>query len=287
MNADVPSLAPSQSLSSRTRLIAILGDPVKHSLSPVFQNAAFEAAGLDAVYLALRTPADLLPGLLRGIAHAGGGGNVTVPHKEIAAASVDVPSEAVTITGACNTFWCEDGRVHGDNTDVYGFVGAVERLIGGGLSGARVLLAGAGGAARGALYALAREQADHVTIVNRSRERAQELRDRFAGRYDRVRIASVEEVAGEHFDLAVNSTALGLSPVDPYPLPLDGGPTFAAALDMVYAPERTSWVNALRERGLNADDGLEMLLQQGAAAFERWWGFPPSLVAMRDVMPLR
>lgn len=287
MNADNLSTPPQLALSSRTRLIAILGDPVKHSLSPVFQNAAFEAAGLDAVYLALRTPANLLPGLLRGVAHAGGGGNVTVPHKEIAATSVDVPSEAVRITGACNTFWYEDGRVHGDNTDVYGFARAVERLTGGGLTGARVLLVGAGGAARGALYALARENADHVAIVNRSRERAEELRNRFAGSYDRVRVASVDEVAGEHFDLVVNSTALGLSATDPHPLPLEGGPTFSAALDMVYAPERTPWVNALRERGINAEDGLEMLLQQGAAAFERWWGFPPSLVAMRDVMPLR
>jgi shikimate dehydrogenase len=201
---------------------------------------------------------------------------------------VDVATEAVTVTGACNTFWCEDGVVHGDNTDVYGFVRAVEQLIGReGIAGARVVLCGAGGAARGAMYALLREHADQVVIVNRSRERAEELRGRFVDSSDRIRIASATELRGERFDLVVNATALGLSPDDPLPLPLEGGPSFTAALDMVYAPSRTPWVNALRDRGINAEDGLEMLLQQGAAAFERWWGFPPSLVAMRDVMPLR
>src|SRR5690606_22711034 len=113
-------------ITAATRLVALLGDPVSHSLSPTFQNAAFDAAGLDAVYLALRVSATELPGLLRGIAHAGGAGNVTVPHKEVAARAVDVPTEEVVRTGACNTFWCEGDRVHGDNTDVTGFLRAIE-----------------------------------------------------------------------------------------------------------------------------------------------------------------
>lgn len=284
----VPPSSLRESLTSSTRLIAILGDPVKHSLSPVFQNAAFDAAGLDAVYLAMQTSAELLPGLLRGIALAGGAGNVTVPHKEIAAGAVDVATDAVSLTGACNTFWCEDGLVHGDNTDIHGFVRAAELLLGGrSLAGTRVLLLGAGGAARGAAYALVREGADRIVLSNRSMDRAAELRDRFASITNAIRVASRDAIEDEEFDLVVNATALGLSPSDPYPLPLDRGPEFGAALDMVYAPGRTPWIVALRDRGIIAEDGLEMLVQQGAVAFERWWGFPPSLVTMRDVLPSR
>ncbi len=275
-------------ISSRTRLVAILGDPVSHSLSPLFQNAAFRAAGLDAVYLALRTPAELLPGLLRGIALSGGAGNVTVPHKEIAAASVDVATEAVALTGACNTFWSEDGRVHGDNTDIHGFVRAAEQLLGGrSLAGIRVLLIGAGGAARGGVYGLAREGADQIVIANRSRDRAIEIRDRFASVTSAIRVASLDEIAHESFDLVVNATSLGLSADDPFPLPIDGSPSFEAALDMVYSPARTPWIRALRDRGIMAEDGLEMLLHQGAAAFERWWGFAPSIDRMRAALPAR
>lgn len=274
-------------ITSATRLVALLGDPVAHSLSPIFQNAAFDAAGLDAVYLALRSSSADLPALLTGVALAGGAGNVTVPHKEAAAAIVQAPSDAVCATGACNTFWFEDGEIQGDNTDVPGFLRAIDPLLGGSPAGARVLLIGAGGAARGAVHGLIESGADEVVIVNRSPERSEEIRSRFADRSSAVRISSLASISGEFFDLAVNATSLGLAPGDPLPLPLEKGPTFGAAFDMVYSPDRTPWVSALRDRGVPAEDGLEMLLQQGAVAFERWWGFPPSMVAMRAVLPIR
>ena len=107
--------------SSSTRVLALLGDPVLHSLSPAFQNAALRATGRDALYVALRCGGPDLPGLLRGLARAGGGGNVTVPHKGAAAEVVEEVTEAVQETGACNTFWLENGRIRGDNTDVAGF----------------------------------------------------------------------------------------------------------------------------------------------------------------------
>ena len=100
-------------IGASTRLFAVLGDPVAHSLSPGIQNPAIEAAGVDAVYVALRCGAGEVSGLMRGLAVAGGGGNVTLPHKEVAAAAVDEPSELVARTGACNTFWLEDGRPPG------------------------------------------------------------------------------------------------------------------------------------------------------------------------------
>jgi shikimate dehydrogenase len=107
-------------VSSRTRVFALIGDPVTHSCSPVIQNAALRDLGLDGIYVALQSNAEDMVGFVRGLARSGGGGNITLPHKEKAATVVDVPSSAVRRTGACNTFWLQDGKIHGDNTDVEG-----------------------------------------------------------------------------------------------------------------------------------------------------------------------
>ena len=131
--------------SALTRVFALLGDPVAHSLSPILQNAAIKRARVDATYVALRCGPHHLPGLLQGLARAGGGGNVTIPHKGTAAATVDAPSRRVRATGACNTFWLRRGRVHGENTDVPAFGEALKQVIAD-VRGSRVLIVGAGGA---------------------------------------------------------------------------------------------------------------------------------------------
>ena len=272
----------SPSLSTRTRLVALLGDPVAHSLSPVFQNAAIAAAGLDAVYLALRCDASELPGLIRGIARAGGAGNVTLPHKALAAETIDLALPAVLRTGACNTYWLEDGRICGDNTDVPGVTSAVRSLLGRDPAGARVLLLGAGGSSRAALAAMLDAGASQVVVANRTVVRARELVEGFASEGAPVVVAAPDSLDGEAFDLVINSTSLGLRETDALPLPIDDGPSFGAALDLVYSPASTPWVRALQARGVRAADGLEMLLFQGAASFERWWGIPAPLAAMRD-----
>lgn len=265
-----------------TRLVALLGDPVGHSLSPVFQNAAFRAAGVDGVYLPLRCDGDGLPGLLRGIALAGGAGNVTLPHKERAARVVDRTTSVVRRTGACNTFWYENGEVWGDNTDVHGFARAVHGLLGASPAGARVLLLGAGGAARAALCALTDAEAAEVVILNRDVHRAERLAAELPGRRTRVVAAhSVRGLRGESFTLAVNATSLGLRADDPLPLSPEHGLRLETALDLVYAPGETRWVRESRARGIRAADGVEMLLHQGAAAFERWWKRDAPLEAMR------
>ncbi|HEX7240452.1 MAG TPA: shikimate dehydrogenase [Longimicrobiaceae bacterium] len=275
--------------TAATRLVALLGNPVSHSLSPLVQNAALRAAGLDGVYLALRCGAAELPGLLRGIARAGGAGNVTVPHKEAAALAVERRTGAVERTGACNAFWSEGGEVWGDNTDVAGFAAAAAALLGREPRGARVLLLGAGGAARAVLCALADAGADQVVVVNRTPARADSLLERLRAPGTRLaRAASAEALAGERFDLAVHSTPLGLRPGDPLPLAPGRGPIVGAGLDLVYAPGgETPWVRALRAAGVPAADGTEMLLRQGAAAFRRWWGVPAPLEAMRAALPAR
>ena len=137
-------------INGATRVFAILGDPVSHSLSPVMQNAAFRALGLPAIYVPLQCSADDLPGLMRALGRAGGGGNVTVPHKEVAAYAVDVRRDLVATVESCNTFWDEEGRLVGDNTDVRGVLAALHRLE---LSNAPWLIAGTGGGGRAAVIA--------------------------------------------------------------------------------------------------------------------------------------
>jgi shikimate dehydrogenase len=272
--------------TAATRLLALLGDPVRHSLSPAFQNAAIRHLGLDAVYVALRCSSSDAPGLIRSLARAGGGGNVTVPHKQLAARAVEVPSDRVVRTGACNAFWLAEGRVHGDNTDVAGVGGAVRSLLGRSPAGASVLLLGAGGAASAAVCALADEGAGRIVIVNRTPERAHELSARFRAPGLRIATAdSVDELRGERFDLAINSTSLGLNAGDPLPLdPRASTLTVGAALDLVYSPRETQWVHEMRACGIPSADGKEMLVQQGAAAFRHWFGVDAPVEVMRAAL---
>jgi shikimate dehydrogenase len=273
------------SITASTRVLALLGDPVRYSLSPVIQNAAFELAGMDGVYVAVRCHPDDLVGFMRGLARAGGGGNITLPHKEKAASLVDVPSEAVRRTGACNTFWGDEkGSVHGDNTDVAGFRGALKGFIGD-ASGMQVLLLGAGGAARAALMGLLEEGVDEVVLLNRTGDRSRAVARRIGG--PRARVASgITEVQDGSFDLVVNSTSLGLSPSDPLPLDLEAMSRVGAVMDLVYGSQHTPFVRAALERGIRAIDGSEMLVHQGAASFERWWGEAAPVEAMREALGL-
>lgn len=260
-------------VSAATRLIALLGDPVAHSLSPVFQNAAFSAAGVDGVYVALRAPAEEVPGLIRGIALSGGGGNVTLPHKELAARAIDRPTDAVSRTGACNTFWAEGGQVCGDNTDVAGVAAAMLRVVGAPPTGARVLLLGAGGSARAVVAALVDGSVGRLELLNRTPERAAPLLALAAeGGVEAAFVSDPARTRGERFDLIVNATSLGIREGDPLPLDPAVGVDCAAVLDLVYSRRSTAWVRAWTERGVPAADGLDMLVAQGAASFERWWG---------------
>lgn len=272
-------------IDAGTRLVALLGDPVRHSLSPLIQNAAFSHLGLPGVYLALRTDAAMLPHLLRGIAAAGGAGNVTVPHKSAAVAALDRWTPAVERTGACNTFWAADGVVWGDNTDVAGFRAALAELRQESAAGAEVLLVGAGGAARAVLAGLEEEEGPaRVTILNRSPDRAAALVAGFPDTPLEIEIAPDGDAPrGARFDLVVNATSLGLHAADPFPIDPRLVET-AAALDLVYGPRETLWVRAMRAAGVAAVDGTAMLVHQGAAAFERWWGRAAPIEIMRDAL---
>ena len=267
-----------------TRLFALLGDPVTHSLSPALQNAAIKHAGVDATYVALRCSATDFSGLMFGLAHAGGGGNVTLPHKGSAAEMVDVASKRVRATGACNTFWLERGRVRGENTDVPAFTQALRRVIED-LHGAHVLIVGAGGAARAAVYALLEEGCDAITVLGRSRARGPQLR-RVAGRHTKklTYTTSASRVRGQGFDLVVNATPLGLRTTDRLPLRFEQLAGLTAVFDMVYKKGGTAWTSYAQALGIPAVDGKEMLVFQAAAAFAIWFDTEPPISTMRGVL---
>ncbi len=270
-------------ITARTRVLALFGDPVEHSASPEIQNAAFIEAGVDGVYIAVRCATEDLAGFMRGLALAGGGGNITLPHKEKAAAIVDVSSEAVRRTGACNTFWGQDGKVHGDNTDVEGFRRALRIFVDGPSQGIRALVLGAGGAARATLLGLLEEGAGEVLLYNRTSERAQAVARRIGGQRARV-VPLMEELGGERFDIVINTTRVGLNPDDPAPIDFEILDRAGAAMDLVYGKHQTSFVNAAERLGIRATDGMEMLVQQGAVSFESWWSKPAPIELMRDAV---
>jgi shikimate dehydrogenase len=271
-----------------TRLLALLGDPVEHSLSPVFQNAALEAEGVDARYLALRCSGEDLPGLLRGIARAGGAGNVTVPHKAAAAAIVEAPSAAVRLTGACNTFWHEGGVIHGDNTDVAGAHDALRHHFGSRFEGGRAVVLGAGGASRAVILALDTLGVREIEVRNRTVARARALVKALAPGVSLTELHAFQGPMDASLEpsvsLVVNATTLGLGPDDPSPYPVEELPDTVALHDLVYRPGETRWVREARARGIEAFDGREMLLRQGMAAFERWCGRPAPEEVMRQAL---
>jgi shikimate dehydrogenase len=257
-------------ISGATRVFAILGDPVSHSLSPLMQNAAFCALGLPATYVPLRCSAEDLPALMRALGRAGGGGNVTVPHKEVAAGAVDVCRDVAKTVESCNTFWNEDGHMVGDNTDVHGLIEALHQLE---VSNAPWFIAGTGGGARAAVVA-AQAMGVSVSAASRSPERQQRFERWISARG--VALAPAAECR-----VLINSTPLGLKAGDPLPIEPGRFARAEIAFDMVYANGETSWIRAMRPTVRRAADGRAMLIAQGAAAFECWY---PSKHAPVEVM---
>jgi len=263
-------------IGASTRLLALVGDPVAHSLSPKMYNAAFRALGLDAVYVALRVPASAVSPMFQALAVAGAAGNVTVPHKEAAERSVTRKTDVCARTGACNTFWTEDGVLVGDNTDVAGVRGALAAL--GVNGGGRWLVIGTGGSARAVAVAAADAGAT-LWVRSRHPERARE----FTTWASQIGVRAQPAHGPVEVDTAINATPLGLGDRDPLPIEPKDLRGVRTALDLVYTRGGTRWVRTLRERvkDVATSDGRDVLVQQGAAAFRRFF---PEIAAPVEVM---
>lgn len=257
-----------------TRLL-VLGHPVEHSLSPVFQQAALDATGIPLRYERLDVAPGRLAETLATLRTERAAGNITIPHKQAVLAVCDAVTPLARRVGAVNTFWTDDaGRLWGDNTDVGGVAAAVRQLLARPRDGLRVLLLGAGGAARAVREAVRDWPEARLVVQARRLSEAAALVAPLGARgaamaADHTTLAATLAAV----DLVVNATPLGLREEDALPIdPALLGPRHAL-LDLTYRRGGTTpLVAACRARGCAADDGLGMLVEQGALAFERWFG---------------
>lgn len=262
--------------------LVLLGHPVAHSRSPVFQNAALREAGIPVVYEALDTSPAELDARIDALIAERAAGNATIPHKGRVAARCSRLTPIAARVGAVNSFRVDDdGTLLGHNTDVAGFDHLARAALGGRPLPRRVALLGAGGAAAAVLAALETWPDCAVTLFNRSAERRESLAERFAVVSDTTGDA-VRAV--RRCEMVVNATPLGLGAGDALPVPIDALERGAVVIDLVYTPAETRWVRAARTAGHVAVDGLEMLLEQGALAFEWWLGVNAPREVMREAL---
>jgi shikimate dehydrogenase len=256
--------------------LVLLGHPVAHSISPTFQNAALRVAGIPLRYETLDVHPDALASALVTLGREHAAGNVTIPHKEAVADLCTRVTPLVSRVGAVNVFWHEDGELVGDNSDVGGAEMVIRALLSGNTVGARIALIGAGGSAAAVLCAAERCGAHEISVYNRNMSRAQQLAGRFA---PLARAVDSLEAALDGATLVVNATPVGLHG-DEYPVPVAMLPEGCAVFDLAYRVGETPWVTAARVAGHRAADGEGMLVEQGAIAFERWFGIEPDRDAM-------
>ena len=272
---------PLWSPTGRTRVAAVIGDPVRHSLSPVLHNAAFRSLDLDWVYLAFEVPAGGAGAALAGMRALGIDGlNVTMPHKADVAAAVDELTPDADRLGAVNTVVREGSILVGHNTDGEGFVRALRIDENIDLEGKRCLVRGAGGAARAVVLALVTAGASDVVVAARRKEAAEEV---VAMAGPPARVGGLEET--DSVDLVVNATPVGMDNVvgiDPGALPIDPARLGAGqvVVDLIYDPVVTPLIEAARRQGAVAVNGLGMLLHQAAVAFRLWTGQDAPVEAM-------
>ncbi len=263
-------------ITGATKVLALIGDPVGHSLSPIMHNGWIEDHGLDAIYVALPLKSDSAENEIRAFCRFGlAGANVTVPHKREAASAAD-RSEGVV---ANVLRWEKDGSVSGFNTDGLGFLDALTETAPDWKNRVRrVLMLGAGGAASAIAEALG-PHVDTIYFANRTQSRADAAADALrAGRV--LRWDDLERGFGAA-DLIVQATTLGMSGAPSPDWPMHAAKPSVICADIVYKPLETPFLAAARARNLVAMDGLGMLIHQGARAFELWFGVKPDVQKAR------
>lgn len=289
-------------IDGKTKLLGVLGWPVEHSMSPVMQNAAIRAAGLNACYLPLPCPPEALGDVIAGLRGMGFlGANLTIPHKQAVIEYLDGLSEESRFTGSVNTLYWEGDRLMGTTTDAPGAVLNL-RQAGIELDGKRVTILGTGGAARALGFMLARGSCagagggretfhlPELTLLGRNPERTSALaRDIAEGSPEGTTVRSGPLAGfvdlGTGADLIINCTSVGMAP-DVSGCPID--PMLLeprhAVHDIVYQPRETVLLREARRRGCPTVEGIGMLVHQGAASFRAWFGRDPDTAAMFAVL---
>jgi len=264
-------------ISGKTRVCGVIGDPIEHTLSPTIHNAAFNHLKLDFVFLAFRVKAADLENAVRGMRGLGIHGlNVTMPHKSTVIAYLNEVDPTVQFLGSANTILNKNGKLSGFNTDGVGALKAL-RENGAELSEKKVLLLGAGGAAKAIAFALA-EEVGELAILNRTAEKAKELAEALGRMFNKkvVGVSLSPDAIAKNLrdsDILIDATSVGMKPnlsqslVAPQWLRSD-----LTVMDIVYNPVETKLAEDAKAAGAKVISGVEMLIYQGAASFEIWTG---------------
>ncbi len=263
---------------------AVIGNPIAHSKSPLIHAAFARQTGQDIHYEAIPGPLEGFRETVLAFQKGGGKGmNVTVPFKLQALELADMLTPRARQAGAVNTLSFQPDGIHGDNTDGIGLVRDIQERLGFPLQGKRILILGAGGAARGVMLPLAEAGPAQIALANRTPAKAQALREQFAGLID-LRIGRFDDFAGGRFNLVINATSAGLSGGElalPPGLFADG----ALAYDMVYGNEPTRFMRDAQANGAaQVADGLGMLVGQAAESFFIWRGVRPDTVPVLEML---
>ncbi len=272
---------------AKTRMIAILGSPVDHSLSPIIHNAAFQHQGLNFVYVAIEVYPEDLSKAVQSLSVLGfAGANVTIPHKRSVMSYMDQLSEAAQVIGAVNTIICKEGQLLGDNTDIEGFLAPLRDRE---LKGMPMTLLGAGGAARAAAYGLLREyDPQPLTIVARKTYQAEEILQDFTAFDDQIEISDFKSASNKIREsrLVVNATPVGMYPnIEETPWePKEYFSSEQIVYDLIYRPSKTRLLQEAELCGATVIGGITMLIEQAAAAYRQWTGQDMSVGVVQNVL---
>ncbi|MFK9091382.1 shikimate dehydrogenase [Bacillus salipaludis] len=266
------------------KLYAVLGDPIGHSMSPVMLNDLFSFYQLDAHYLPFQVKAENLGDAVKGLKAIGVGGfNITIPHKSTIIPFLDGIDELAASIGAVNTVVNEGGRLIGYNTDGPGFLSGLNAFVQS-VSGQRILVIGAGGAARAIYFTVAKANPYVVDIANRTVETAAKLIEDCP--YDSPsRALSLNEASKNigDYDLIIQTTMIGMSPkIAEQPFNLDKLRKQSIVCDIIYNPLETQFLHDAASKGASIQNGIDMFVYQGALAFEKWTGIFPDIERMRN-----
>ncbi|WP_458412428.1 shikimate dehydrogenase [Schinkia sp. CFF1] len=272
------------------KLFGLFGHPVGHSMSPLMHNDQFTRLGLDCYYQAFDVhPADL-ENAVKGVRALGiSGFNVTIPHKvEIMKYLDEIDEEAAQI-GAVNTVVLKNGKLVGYNTDGKGFAVSLERKAGADFLKKRILIIGAGGAARGIYVTLARMGAQAIDIANRTEKKANQLitENPYSIHSTGLSIAEAEAKLSQ-YEIVINTTSVGMSPnIDEMPLQLTNMKAGTIISDIIYNPLETKWLKEGKHLGAITQNGVGMFVGQGALAFELWTNQKPDFLSMEEIVERR
>jgi shikimate dehydrogenase len=268
------------------KLYAVLGDPIAHSMSPQMHNDLFAHYQIDAYYLPFKVSQEDLADAVKGLRALGAAGfNVTIPHKSAIIPLLDEVDELALSIGAVNTVVNEGGRLTGYNTDGLGFLTGLEPYLRS-IAGKKVLIIGAGGAARAIYFTLAHHQPGKIDIANRTVGKAASLIKEcpislFSNAYT---LEEVEQYLPE-YDLIIQTTMIGMAPhIAQQPLQLSGLKLNVHVCDIIYNPLETQFLHHAKEMGATIQNGLDMFVYQGALAFEKWTGINPDADRIKKIV---